>query len=162
MKVGYRKTRTQLVRSGWDFEEEVQPDRKEDQVWRPPGQDRRKLPNAAHGFHEAGDAPVTYSDGDADGHTANRAAGAHQKSEWDCEQHTYRCYEGVGNFDVPLYRQTGNIETGAAQLFNIAIEFGPIHLKCLANFAIEIIRGLGQLGEGLHVKLIEAGDGTAR
>ena len=120
-----------------------------------------ELADAAHGFHEAGDAPVADADGDADGDAAEGSAGADEEGEGDGEKHTDGGNHRVGDFDVPLDGEVGDVEAGAAQSFYIAVQFRPIHLKCLADFAIEIFRGLGEFGESLHVELIEAGDGAA-
>jgi len=82
------------------------------------------LSNAAHGFHQPGNAPVAYSYGNADGDSANRTAGTHEEGERDGEEHAYWSNEGVGNLNVPLHGQTGNVETSAPQVFDVAVQLG--------------------------------------
>jgi hypothetical protein len=78
------------------------------------------LADAAHGFHEAGDAPVADADGYADGDAAEGSAGADKEGEGNGEKHADWGNHRVGDFDVPLDGEIGDVESGrirAARFF---------------------------------------------
>src|ERR1700682_6287758 len=115
------------------FKEKLQAQEKENDVRRPPCQERRKLANPAHGFQKLGDRPIGYSESNSESHTAHRAARPHQKSERDRQKHAYRREQGEGKLFVPLHRQGRDVKARTMQPIDITPQLPPAHLERLSH-----------------------------
>lgn len=147
--------------SGGHFEEEVEAEEEEGDVGGPGGEERRELADAAHGFEEAGGGPINDADGDAERNAAESAARADEKSEGNREKHADGSDERKGELDVPLDEEVGDVEASRVEAVNIAAQGSEIHLRGLADFAIEIAGRLGKFGEGSGDEGLVEGDGAA-
>ena len=146
--------------SGGHLEEEVQAEEEEDEIGGPGGEERRKLADAAHGFHEGGNRPVGDADSDSEGDAADRPATADKNGEGDREHHADGSDEGVGEFLVPLDGESGDVEAGTVESFDVMAEVAPTHLESLDDFAVEVGGWLGEFGKAVDLKGPVAGDGA--
>ena len=118
------------------------------------------MADAAHGFEEGGDGPVSDADGYTEGYAADGAAIADEDGEGDSQHHADGSDERVGQFFVPLDVEGGDVEAGVAKTFHVFAEFGPAHLEGLNDFAMEVGGRLDEFGECGDVEGRVASDGA--
>ena len=105
------------------------------------------MADATHCLQQAGQTPVADSEGEPDGHAANRATRADTKRIGNRQQHTHWRDQRKRDLYVPLHGERGDIKAGAAQILDVIAELAKTELKRLQYFTIEVRRWLGELGQ---------------